>query len=53
MKENALNLELLQRQVASMTLEKEKLKELIEELKQTNKIYLGEQELLEQKLQSR
>lgn len=36
-----------------MTLEKEKLKELIEELKQTNKIYLGEQELLEQKLQSR
>ena len=37
----------------SLQLEKEKMRELIEELKQTNKIFQSERELVEEKLKQK
>ena len=47
------NLNLLQKQVRSLQLEKEKMRELIEELKQTNELYQGEVRTVEEKLKSK
>ena len=47
------NLNLMQKQVRSLQLEKEKMRELIEELKQTNQLYLGERDLLDEKLKAK
>ena len=43
----------LQRQIRSLQLEKDKLKELIEELRQANQLYQGERDLLDEKLKSK
>ena len=44
---------LLQKQVRSLQLEKEKMRELIEELKQTNQLYSNERDLFEEKLKTK
>ena len=48
-----MNIALLNKQIRSIQLEKEKLKELIEELKQSNTLYLSERDLLEDKLKTK
>jgi len=52
-REDEINLNLLQKQVRTLQLEKEKMKELIDELKQTNQFYSGERDLLEEKLKNK
>ena len=47
------NLNLLQKQVRGLQLEKEKMAELIEELKQTNKVYANDREVLNEKLKAK
>lgn len=52
-REDEINLNLLQKQVRTLQLEKEKMKELIDELKQTNQFFSGERDLLEEKLKNK
>ena len=52
-REDQENLNLMTKQVRSLQLEKDKMKELIEELKQTNQLYSGEKDLLEGKIKSK
>jgi len=52
-REDEINLNLLQKKVRTLQLEKEKMKELIDELKQTNQFYSGERDLLEEKLKNK
>jgi hypothetical protein len=52
-REEEINLNLLQRQVRTLQLEKEKMKELIDELKQTNQFYSNERDLFEEKVKNK
>lgn len=51
--DDELNLNLLQKQVKGLQLEKDKMRELIEELKQTSSLYSNERDLVEEKLKTK